>query len=119
MIRTLRYILLAVLAIFLLTVALANRAPVVLNALPPDMAAFTGLGISLQLPLYVVIFGAILLGVLIGFVWEWFREHKHRAAASVKSRQVTKLERELAVMRDTKTGPNDDVLALLDDRRAS
>lgn len=119
MIRTLRYILLAVLAIFLLTVALANRAPVVLNALPPDMAAFSGMGMSLQLPLYVVIFAAILLGVLIGFVWEWFREHKHRAAASVKSRQVTKLERELAVMRDTKTGSKDDVLALLDDRRAS
>lgn len=119
MIRTLRYILLAVLAIFLLTVALANRAPVVLNALPPDMAAFTGMGVSLQLPLYVVIFSAILMGVLIGFVWEWFREHKHRATASVKSREVTKLERELAVMRDTKTGPKDDVLALLDDRRAS
>jgi lipopolysaccharide assembly protein A len=119
MIRTLRYILLAGLAIVLLTVALANRAPVALNALPPDMAAFTGMGITIQLPLYAVIFGAILAGVLIGFVWEWFREHKHRSTASVKTRQVTKLERELAVMRDTKPGSNDDVLALLDDRRAS
>ena len=118
MIRTLRYILLAVLAIFLLTVALANRTPVVVNALPPDMAAFTGMGMTLELPLYAVIFAAILLGVMIGFVWEWFREHKHRSTASIKSRQVTKLERELAAMRDTKTGSDNDVLALLDDRRA-
>ena len=86
--------------------------------LPVDMAAFTGMGLTLQLPLYMVIFGSILLGVMIGFVWEWFREHKHRSTASVKSRQVSKLERELAVMRDTKPGSNDDVLALLEDRRA-
>ena len=119
MIRTLRYLLLAVLAIFLLTVALANRTAVELNALPPDLTAFMGVGLTLQLPLYVVIFAAIQLGVMIGFVWEWFREHKHRSTATQKSRQVTKLERELAVMRDTKPGAKDDVLALLEDRRAS
>ncbi|WP_205518771.1 lipopolysaccharide assembly protein LapA domain-containing protein [Pseudotabrizicola algicola] len=118
MIRYLRYALLAVLAISLLTVALANRAPVTLKALPDDLAAFSGLGWQIELPLYLVIFASILVGVLIGFVWEWFREHKHRALASTKTREVSKLERELAVMRDTKPEPQDDVLALLDQRKA-
>lgn len=118
MIRTLRYVLLALLAIVLLTVALANRAPVTLRALPDDMAAFAGFGWQIDLPLYAVIFASIIAGVLIGFVWEWFREHKHRAAASSKTREVTKLERELAVMRDTKPKQKDDVLALLDQRKA-
>ncbi|NEX47880.1 DUF1049 domain-containing protein [Rhodobacter sp. ETT8] len=116
--RYLRYALLAVLAISLLTVALANRAPVTLKALPDDLAAFSGLGWQIELPLYLVIFASILVGVLIGFVWEWFREHKHRALASTKTREVSKLERELAVMRDTKPEPQDDVLALLDQRKA-
>ncbi|MFN4154738.1 MAG: LapA family protein [Paracoccaceae bacterium] len=118
MIRYLRYVWLAFLAIFLLTVALANRAPVTVKALPDDLAGFAGLDWQLSLPLYAVIFASILSGVLIGFVWEWFREHKHRVAASTKSREVSKLERELAVMRDTKPEQQDDILALLDQRKA-
>ena len=118
MIRTLRYVLLAVLAIALLTVALANRAAVSVAALPDNIAAFTGFDWQIDLPLYAVIFASIIAGVLIGFVWEWFREHKHRVVASTKSREVSKLERELAVMRDTKPAQQDDILSLLDQRKA-
>lgn len=114
MIRALRYILLIVLALCLLTVALANRAPVTIKALPDNIAAFSGLGWQMDLPLYVVILGGIIAGILIGFVWEWFREHKHRSTATVKTREVNRLERELAVMRDTKPEMHDDVLALLE-----
>jgi lipopolysaccharide assembly protein A len=118
MIRTLRYLLLAALAICLLVMAMANRAPVVVKSLPDDLAAFAGIGWQIEVPLYAVIFAAIILGVLLGFVWEWAREHKHRAVAATKTRQVSKLERELAVMRDTKPQEKDDVLALLDSRPA-
>jgi lipopolysaccharide assembly protein A len=55
--------------------------------------------------------------VLIGFVWEWFREAGHRATASQKSREVARLERELAVLKDaTSVPPKDEVLALLEKR---
>lgn len=117
MIRYLRLILLALLGLALLVVALANRAPVPVRLLPDDMAALTGLTWTMELPLFLVIFGSIILGVLIGFVWEWFREHGHRATASQKSREVTRLERELAVLKDSSSvPPKDDVLALLDKR---
>ncbi|MBL9075146.1 LapA family protein [Tabrizicola sp.] len=117
MIRYLRLIFLAVLGVALLVVALANRAPVPVRLLPDDMAALTGLTWAMELPLFLVIFGGIILGVLIGFVWEWFREHGHRATASQKSREVTRLERELAVLKDsTSVPPKDEVLALLDKR---
>jgi len=117
MIRYLRLLLLALLGLVLLTVALANRAPVSVRLLPEDMAALTGLTWAMELPLFLVIFGGIIAGVLIGFVWEWFREHGHRATASQKSREVTRLERELAVLKDsTSVPPKDEVLALLDKR---
>jgi hypothetical protein len=45
------------------------------------------------------------------------REHKHRSTASVKSREVAKLEREVSRLREAKAEPQDEVLALLDDRR--
>ncbi len=117
MIRYLRLLLLALMGLVLLTVALANRAPVPVRLLPEDMATLTGLTWSMQMPLFLVIFGGIILGVLIGFVWEWFREHGHRATASQKAREVTRLERELAVLKDsTSVPPKDEVLALLDKR---
>jgi putative membrane protein len=117
MIRYLRLLFLGLVGLGLLTVALANRGPVTVQLLPGDLAALTGLTWAAELPLFVIIFGGIIAGVLIGFVWEWFREYGHRATASQKSREVARLERELAVLRDaTSVGPKDDVLALLDKR---
>jgi len=118
MIRYLRYVFLLMLAVVLLTVALANRAPVTLRALPHDMSVLLGIGGQIEVPLFLVIFGGIVAGVLIGFFWEWFREYKHRAVATVKSREVSKLERELAVLRDSKGTPKDDVLAILNRPKA-
>ena len=118
MIRYLRYVVLAVLAIVLLTVAMANRATVTLRGLPDDLAALLGFGGQIELPLFLVIFGGIIAGLLIGFLWEWLREHKHRVTASTKARDVSRLERELAVLRDGSGTPKDDILALLDRPKA-
>lgn len=117
MIRTLRYVFLGVLALSLLTVALANRTPATLRLLPDGVGEFLGLGGSVELPLFLIIFAGIVAGLLIGFVWEWFREAKYRSTSSSKSREVTRLERELAVLRDTRSEPEDEVLALLADKR--
>ena len=62
--------------------------------------------------MFVVLFGGIVIGVLVGFLWEWAREHKHRVIASTKTREVSRLERELATMRDATSLPQDDVLAI-------
>jgi lipopolysaccharide assembly protein A len=102
MIRTLRYVLIALLGLVLLTVALANRAPVTVRLLPDDMAAFLGIRHMVDLPLFLVIFAGIVA---------------HRTTASTKSREVTRLERELSVLRDAKGEPQDDILALLDGPR--
>jgi lipopolysaccharide assembly protein A len=114
MIRYLRLLTISLVGLILLVVALANRAPVQVRLLPEDLAALTGLTWAAELPVFIVIFGGIVAGVLIGFIWEWFRETKHRSTASIKAREVAKLERELAVLKDSVSVPKDDVLALLD-----
>jgi putative membrane protein len=118
MFRYLRYLTLAAVGLALLIVALANRTPVLLKAMPDDFAAFLGLTWQMELPVFVVLFGGIVIGVLVGFLWEWAREHKHRATASTKTREVSRLERELATMRDATSLPQDDVLAILDRPKA-
>jgi uncharacterized integral membrane protein len=114
MIRWLRYIFLAVLALVIVTIALANRAPVTVRLLPDDLAAVFGVAWVAEVPLFLVIIGGIAAGLLIGFVWEWLREMKHRSRASSGAREVARLERELAALRDAKGVVQDDVLALLE-----
>nr|WP_319249450.1 LapA family protein [uncultured Celeribacter sp.] len=113
--RYIRYAFLAALAVALIILALANRDLVTLHLLPADLAALTGLSFSISLPLFVVIFGAIVAGLLIGFFWEWMREYKHRSAASTHQRENRKLAREVKKLKTAKAREDgDEVLALLD-----
>ena len=100
-------------------VAIANRDPVTLQALPQDMGLFLGLSWAIELPLFLVIFGGIGVGLLIGFFWEWARESKHRSTATTKAREVARLEREVTKLRSSQAGPQDEVLALLETKRTA
>lgn len=112
MIRALRLAVLGLIALLLFVVALANRAAVSLKLLPDDIANLLGRNWQIDLPLFVVVFAGVALGLLIGFLWEWLREHKHRAAAAAKAREVQQLKREVA--QAAPPAPKDEVLALLD-----
>ena len=116
--RYLRYILLAVLTLVLLTVALANRGVVTLSLLPEDIAALLGWQGRIDVPLFMVLALGAVAGLALGFVWEWLREHKHRKTARVQTRAVSRLERELAAMKDQTSLPDDPVLALLEKPKA-
>lgn len=112
--RYIRYAILAALAVVLIAVALANRAFVTLQLLPEGLAEILGLNMAIDLPLFVVIFAGIVAGLLIGFLWEWMREHKHRAEARRKASEARKLEREVKRLKGEKHKGQDEVLALLD-----
>lgn len=117
MIRYAKYLFLGILGLCLLTLALANRSSVTLRLLPEEVGAFLGFSGTINLPLFLVVFAGIIIGLLIGFVWEWLREHKHRAAASTAKRQAAKLEREVVKLREEKDDPEDEILALLEEPR--
>ena len=122
--RIVKFVLLALVALILLIVALANAQEVTLRVLPEAMAGFMGVSWTVTLPMFAVILGAVVVGLLIGFLWEYAREHKHRAAARSERRERESLERENKQMRREKPGKGNDILALLEDgstptRRAS
>lgn len=113
--RYIRYVFLAVLALVLVSVALANRGMVRLQLLPAALSDLIGMNRAIELPVFIVIFGGIIAGLLIGFVWEWMREHKHRAAASRRQAEVKRLERELRRTKAERDKDKDEVIALLDE----
>jgi uncharacterized integral membrane protein len=114
MMRALRLLFLGLLAIVLIALALANRDIVTLRLLPAEAGSFLGYSWSVQLPQFLVIFAGVILGLLIGFVWEWIREARLRRTASRATRKANKLEAEVKTLRHEKDGPKDDVLALLE-----
>jgi putative membrane protein len=112
--RYIRYACIAMFAVALIAVALANRSIVTLKVLPDEVAGLFAVNPSINMPLFVVIFGGIIAGLLVGFVWEWFREHGIRSEASKAGRNVRRLEREVARLKGENSQGQDDVLALLD-----
>lgn len=113
--RYIRYAFLASLGVILISMSLANRGAVELRLMPDAIAGLVGFNPSISLPLFVVILGGIAAGLVIGFVWEWLREYKHRREASQKAREVRKLEREVVKLKDQKNKGKDEVLAILDE----
>ena len=112
--RYVRYACIATFAVALIAVALANRTVVTLKVLPDEVAALFAVNPSINMPLFIVVFGGIIIGLVVGFVWEWLREHTMRAEASKSSRNVRRLQREIARMKGQSADSQDDVLALLD-----
>ena len=115
--RYVRYAFLATLAIVLISVSLANSAPATVQLMPGALAGPVGFNPSITLPMFLIILGGIVAGLVIGFVLEWMREYKHRKTASVKAREVRKLEREVGRLKDEKHKGKDEVLALLEEAR--
>ena len=113
--RYIRYAFLASLGIVLVSISLANRGMVTLKLMPDDFANLIGFNFTIALPVFVVVLGGIALGLVIGFLWEWMSEHRHRRDANLKSREVRKLEREVTKLKDHKNKGKDEVLALLDE----
>ena len=104
----------AIVGLCLIIVGLANRGPVTVRAMPEAMGNLLGLSPDIELPLFVVIFLGVAAGLLIGFFWEWLREHRFRSEARSKGREVMQLRREMDRLRDSDGDGKDDVLALLD-----
>lgn len=119
MIRYLKYLFLAAIAVVLVVLFLANRGTVALQLLPDNLAAWVGWNWRAELPLFLVILGGIVAGLLIGFVWEWFREHRHRAEASRQRREAQKLQQEVKALKGRASEGQDEVLALLEETGAA
>ncbi|WP_171724471.1 MULTISPECIES: lipopolysaccharide assembly protein LapA domain-containing protein [unclassified Ruegeria] len=113
--RYLRYAFLAALGIILISVSLANVQSVELKLMPDALAELLGFNLSASLPLFLVVLGGVAAGLVIGFLWEWLREHKHRRDATVKKTEVRKLEREVKKLKKKQNQGKDDVLAILDE----
>ncbi|TRD20691.1 LapA family protein [Palleronia caenipelagi] len=114
--RLIKYAILALIAVVLATVALANAQMVTLRLIPEALSGYLGFAPTVTLPMFLVILISVAVGLLIGYLFEYIREHKHRSTARAERRERQKLETEI---RSGKAGKpankGDEILALLED----
>jgi uncharacterized integral membrane protein len=90
-IRFLKALILLPVAILIVLLAVANRAPVTLSLDPFSQEAPE---FAFQLPLFAVIFAAIMLGVLVGGTASWLAQGKNRKTRRQLRREARQLRYE-------------------------
>ena len=112
--KTIRYAFWAIVALCLILVGLANRQIVNVRAMPEAFSDFLGIAPDVDVPLFIVLFAGVGVGLLIGFLWEWVREHRVRADARAKAREVKALQREVEALKKSDAKGGNDVLAMIE-----
>ena len=105
--RTVKLLILLILAAGLIVLGVANMAPVDLHLLPARVA--TPETTIEQVPLTAILFASVAIGIVVGFLLEWLREAKHRRLAAEKKREVGRLRSEIARL-STRLGDDGDDL---------
>ena len=90
-------------AVLLIVLALANRTPVTLSLDPftPENSAY-----SIQLPLFLVILLALMIGVVVGGFVDWLRQGRYRREARHGRSELRRLEQETADLRRATANSN-------------
>ena len=102
--RIVGWFVLVPLCVALIVFALANRQLVVVNFNPfgsTDTLASQSFGV----PLFLVIFGVLLVGVVLGGIATWFAQGPHRREGRHFKRETERLHRELEVARRSPDSP--------------
>lgn len=112
--RYVRMLLVALLAVVLVGVALANRQLVTVSLFPGRLDRYMGGDWQAEMPLFLVILLSVLVGMILGLIWEWMREAAVRQESARRAHELQLLEREVRGLRMTHHAPRDEVLAILD-----
>lgn len=92
-----RFLIIAPLALLLLAFSLANRQSITVLTEPFNVA--DGAWPTFTVPLYLVVLGAMMIGVLIGGSSTWLRQGRHRKAAREACRKSAALVAENEALR--------------------
>lgn len=111
MMRIVKFLVVGSVGLVLVILGVANMRPVTLSLLPdgvPSRTISDSLSVP-DVPLSVVIFAAILLGVVIGELFEWLREHKHRREVKNRGQEIAILRAENARLKAKLSDPKEDL----------
>ncbi len=92
------------LAIIMAAIAIANRKPVLLSFDPFNAAQPA---IAFNVPLFVIVLGAVLVGLILGGGSSYLAQSPSRRAARASDQKIKRLEREIEVQQAIIVRPSD------------
>ncbi len=102
--RIISLLILVPVAIVLIVLSVANRQTVTLALNPFDPGDQV---LSIDLPFFVFLFAALILGLIVGSVATWLTQGKHRARARSSKKEAVKWHKEADRLK-ADTEPKDD-----------
>lgn len=108
--RRFKIVVFALILVTIVLLSLANRELVTVELLPEPLDRV--LSASVEVPLFLVILVSVLVGMILGYTFEWLREARYRRAAAQRGREASALAEELHRIKQ-RGKPADDVLALI------
>ena len=106
--RVIKFTILLLICLSLTVIGVANMGAVSLRLLPEGMGV-GGVPTLPDMPLTVVILLAMLLGFVIGEIFEWLRESKHRTEVARRGREINQLKAENARLKAKVSDPKEDL----------
>lgn len=91
------------LAVVIVMFAVANREVITVSFDPFDSA---NPAVAFKMPLFILVFVLVGLGVLVGGIAAWFRQHKWRTRARRAEADVRRLRSELDAVRSSAPPPS-------------
>ena len=114
--RLLQFLIFAPLAVFLVALSVANRAPVTLSF---DPFSATDPAISFSIPLFWLLFATLIAGVFIGGCVVWVKQGRFRKEARDQKFEAAKARHEAKEAKAAMPSEISDVSNLLPARKAS
>jgi len=112
--RIVGWVVLVPLCLALIIFALANRHLVAVN-FNPFVQVETSVAPGFGVPLFVVLYVILLVGVLLGGTATWFAQGRHRRSEKHWRREAHMLNEELEKLRRNQSQPGSNPLAEVDD----
>ncbi len=97
-------------AIILIALSVANRAPVTATIDPFNPG---NPHLSFSLPLFAIVLAALILGVVLGSFLTWINQGKHRNRAKVEAGKAETIKREADALRQERAAALHDAGALV------
>jgi len=92
-----KYLILIPVAIIFVGFMISHRHPVLINFDPFNANAPL---YAIELPLYLIMIGAIILGILFGGIADWISQGKYRKTARIEKKKNRELVRETEHLKD-------------------
>ncbi|MEL7137598.1 MAG: LapA family protein [Pseudomonadota bacterium] len=106
--RVIKIAVLLTICVVLVVVGVANMQFVPLRLVPEGLG-MPGVPPLPEMPLTVIILAAMLVGFVIGEIFEWIREGKHRRERDIRGREIQTLRAENARLKSKLSDPKEDL----------